>query len=279
MVTVLRRLLPEQPAPTPLPSGRLIRHRKQQMLAWSVIAGFLGAGFIAGLYFGILQANWHVFYLKAWWDGLFSQSWWPVYRHSAFRDIPEPAFATMGVMTLLAKPKYWDRPVSNLRLVTAPVILVLVTFILGIGGTWLLHYGLPVNVRTVLAWHAAGNLILGFIIGRVLHAFWAPVGAALQGNLLDGSAERAARRSLRAHKRRIPLWVRWPLTPPVIREHFSSLFSESLESGKHGAEKKRRPVIRTVLITIMVLAAAAITALGVAGHYWAGTGHVIPWLM
>jgi hypothetical protein len=261
----------KSPKYSALPSGRHIRLRREQMIMWSVIAGFLGAGFIAGLYFGILEVNWHLFWLKPWWDGLFKDGWWPVYRHTAFRDIPEPAFATMGVMTLLAKPKYWGKKVGTVRLVTTPMILILLTFALGIAGTWLLNYGLPHAARTDLAWHSAGNLILGFAIGRVLHFLWAPVGATLQGHLLEGSADKAAA------KHRVPAWVRLPLAPPVIRERFAHLYDRSLKTEGNVYDEDNGTAKRW-LYALMVLVFVVITVIGLLGHYYAGTSHVIPFL-
>lgn len=261
---------PPKPARPQLANGGRVHFRKSQMTLWSVVAGVLGAGFIAGLYFGVLQADWHVFWLKPWWDGLFKAPWWPVYRHTAFRDIPEPAFATMGVLTLLAKEKYWDKRVSNLRLATAPFILIILTFALGIGGTWLLHYGLPASVRSALAWNAAGDLILGFIIGRILHVFWAPVGATLNGRILETQADKAATR------KKVPVWVRLPLVPPVVRERFSVLYGKS---RKVTGDLFRGDKWQRWIIAVIVVVSVLITILGLAGHYWAGTGHTIPWIM
>lgn len=267
-----------------LANGKHVHFRRTQMLLWTAIAAVLGAAFIAGLYFGILEANWHVFDLKPGWDGLFKQAWWPTYRHSAFRDIPEPAFAVMGILTLLAKQKYWDKQVSTLRLVVSPFILILATIALGIGGTWLLHYGLPLHVRNVLANHSAGNLILGFAIGRIMHVFWAPVGATIQGHLLQASVSRAATRQ------QLPVWVRLPIAPPTLRERFSKMYREhqaqtyTLEATSVGAHlvysaDKTPASSRAWLITSMAVVFTLVTLLGLAGHYYAGTGHVIPWLM
>jgi hypothetical protein len=255
-----------------LPGGKRIHFRGTQMLVWGAVAAVLGAGFIAGLYFGILQVNWHAFWLKPWWDNLFHDSWWPVYRHTAFRDIPEPAFATMGVLTLMAKPKYWDRTIGTFRLAATPVLLVILTFALGIGGTWLLNFGLPASWRSDLAWHSAGDLILGVAIGKlVLHPLWAPVGASLQGHLLDGSANRAAAR------RRVPVWVRLPLSPPVIRERFSRLYDTSLSTAG-GLYTADNTTGKRWMMAVMVLVFIVVTAVGLMGHYWAGTGHVISFL-
>ena len=252
----------------PLPDGKYIHLRSGQMLLWGVIAAFAGAGFVAGLYFGILQVNWHLFWLKPWWDGLFRQSWWVVYRHTAFRDIPEPAFATMGVMTLLAKPKYWDKTVGSVRLVTTPVMIVVLTFALGVLGTWLLNFAFG---HPVLQWHSAGNLVLGFVIGHAMRYLWLPVGAAIQGHLLEGSADKAAARD------RVPVWVRWPLSPPVIRERWTRLYLKS-QKVPHNIYDEGSSTARRWLTGLMVLVFVIVTVIGLLGHYYVGTGHAISFL-
>ena len=251
-----------------LPGGHHIHLRREQMLLWSVVAAFVGAGFVAGLYFGILQVNWHVFWLKPWWDNLFHEAWWPVYRHTAFRDIPEPAFATLGVMTLIAKQKYWDKPVGTIRLATTPVLVIILTFALGIAGTWLLNFAFG---HPVLQWHSAGNLILGFAIGRLMHVLWAPVGATIQGRLMEGSADKAAARH------RVPLWVRYPLAPPVMRERFAHLYAKTIQV-KGNLYDEGNAALRRWLIAVMVLVFIVVTVIGLLGHYYAGTGHSIVFL-
>jgi hypothetical protein len=244
-----------------------IHARTLQMLYWSLITGAVFAAFVAGLYFGILQCNWHVFSLKAWWDGLFHQAWWPTYRHTAFRDIPEPAFAIMGALTALAKPKQWAKRVSTLKLVTAPLVMAVATFALGIAGTWLLNYAFG---HPILASDAAGNLSLGFIIGRILHVYWGPVGATFQGQLLDGPAERAARR------RRLPKWVRRPYAPPQLRERMAVMYLNELSPDVTTPGAPSR--LRRWLLVIGVIMFILIAALGIIGHYWVGTNHTIPYI-
>jgi len=257
-----------------LANGKRIHLRGIQMFYWGTAAGFLGAAFIAGLYFGVLQADWHIFWLKPWWDNLIHDPRWPVYRHTAFRDIPEPAFATMAVMTLIAKEKYWNARVSTLRLVTAPFILILTTFALGIFGTWLLNYGLPEHARSVLAWHSLGDLALGFLIGKVLHQFWSPIGATLQGRILEDDAARAAGRA------QLPFWVRWPLSPPVVRERFSEMYRGYLNQlVTHDTIKVDDEGTPAWIITTMAVIIGLIIALGLAGHYWVGVfHHSIPYI-
>jgi hypothetical protein len=59
-------------------NGKRIEFRWEQMLAWSVAAGIAGACLVAGVYFLVLQVDWHVHIgavkfqvvnLKPWWDG------------------------------------------------------------------------------------------------------------------------------------------------------------------------------------------------------------------
>jgi hypothetical protein len=250
-----------------LPNGRHIKFRLPQTILWSVVAGLLGAGFVAGLYFGILEVNWHIFFLKPDWDGLFKQSWWPVYRHVAFRDIPEPAFATLAVYTLLAKPKYWDKRVATWRLAVTPFAVIILTLALGVAGTYLLYFAPYTHhhdVSSVIAWHSLGNLVLGFIIGHFMRYLWQPVGATFQGRILEGGADRAAARE------HAPLWVKLPLSPPVVRERFTKLYEASKgvagDLYEHNAGRKW-------LIAVMVLVFVVVTVIGLYGHYWVGAGH------
>jgi hypothetical protein len=250
-----------------LPNGRHIHFRLPQTIVWSVLAGLAGAGFIAGLYFGILEVNWHIFWLKPDWDGLFHQAWWATYRHTAFRDIPEPAFATLGVYTLLAKPKYWDKKVANWRLAVTPFAVIILTLALGVLGTWLLYFAPWAHghdFSKVILWHSLGNLVLGFIIGHFMRYLWQPVGATFQGRILERGADRSAAIN------RAPMWVQLPLAPPVIRERFTRLFDAS--KGVQG-DLYEHSRTRAWFIFFAVLVFAVVTVIGLYGHYWVGAGH------
>jgi hypothetical protein len=255
-----------------LPNGHPIKFRPEQAIVWSIVLGFLFAGFAAGLYFGITQVNWHLFWLKPDWDGLFKYPWWETYRHVAFRDIPEPAFATLGVYTILAKPKYWVEKVATWRLALTPLAIIILIFALGVAGTWLLYFAPWTHnhdFSTVVAWHSAGNLVLGFVIGHFMRYLWQPVGATIQGRILEGRADKAA------NLHHVPLWVRFPVAPPAIRERFTGLYEKSLKVT--GNLYDSNPW-RAVMIGAMVLVFVVITALGLLGHYWVGTGHMLSWL-
>jgi hypothetical protein len=293
-------------------TGEFVRFRFGQMLAWSVVAGLIGAAFVSGLYDGVMQINWYVhagpvnvqlFYLKPGWDngafGLVRSGNWDLYRHLAFRDIPAPAFATMAVQTLLSKPKWWDTRVGTVRIVTAPLVIIALTFALGLAGVYLAYFGLP--DLWAHAWSAAGHpgyrvtrlsvlsklsvdqLVIGFIIGRILHRYWAPIGATLQGNALDRSVDRwqdtisRAGMSLddavaynRKGLRILPYWWTLPVSPPVIRERAAIMWRDNDAVVVRGTS--------AWVVTIVGLVALVIVLLGLAGHYWAGTGHTMPYL-
>ena len=288
-------------------TGGYVHGRLVQSLYWSAAAALLGAAFVSGLYDGILQVHWYVhignfhlelFNLKHWWDNLFPYNWWPLYRHAAFRDIAAPAVATMAVKTLLASRKWWGVRVSNVRLLTSPLVVVVLTFGLGVLGVWLTdfafpaawawasselgHPGFKVSAR-FLGKASASQIVLGIVIGQIVHRYWAPVGATLQGGSLDRAVDRAQAIVERAgismtraveidaagwHV--IPAWVRLPLSPPVVRERFAEMWRGNTAVKIRKGHGK--------LIAVMTVFAVLVTLLGLVGHYWAGAGHTVPYL-
>lgn len=253
--------LPAKQEPVLLASGEPIKLRGPQTLIWSVVAAVLGAGFVAGLYFGVFEVNWGVFWLKPSWDGLFKQGWWATYRHTAFRDIPEPAFATMGVKTLLAKRSNWAKRVKLWRLIVTPPLVIMLTLALGVLGTYILNFAFG---HPILQWQNVGDLLLGILVGQVMHYLWGPVGASIQGRILERPVDRAAN----AHY--IPAWIRLPVAPPPIRERFTLMFRKAVTVKGNLYEKN---TLRRWIIGSMVLVFTAFTLLGLYGHYWVGAGH------
>lgn len=288
-------------------SGEEVRFRFAQSLYWSVFTGLVFAQFVFGLYDGILQVHWYIhipgvidqdlFWLKPAWDkdgfGLVHSGNWPLYRHLAFRDVAGPALGTMGIVTLLAKP-YKGKPVSTVRIVTAPLVIIALTFALGILGVYLAFFGLPD------AWHhafgnytlpgtkwlgylSAGNFVIGFVITKVLHRYWAPVGATLQGLGLDRSVGRWQGKVSRAGMSLddaisysnaglhiLPSWQRRPVAPPVLREKWASMW----RANKSVSVGRSRLWVYVVVVVFFVLVAA----LGAVGHYVAGHGVTVPYL-
>jgi hypothetical protein len=295
-------------------SGEPIKARGIQSLSWSIPLGLLAAGTIAGIYDVLWEIHWYVhlggFYwpgwsLKSWWDGGLG-GWirspaWRDYRHAAFRDLLEPAAATMGVKTIFAKRKWWYERVGPVRLLTAPLAVLAIAIGLGLLGTYVLDFGGPA------AWHffaaklghpgytvpgtkwmgrvSLGKLLLGFfVIGLAVHRYWAPVGATLQGTAMDRSVDRAQAKAEKAELsidevvrldkagyRMLPLWVSKPLSPPVLRERFADTWRNNKTVR---AVKGRRWLIVTIIIV-----AAVLTFIGLVGHYWVGVLHHSFWYL
>jgi len=266
----LRKLRKPNDEARTLLSGKEVHLRFIQSAMWSTVAGVLGASFVAGLYYLILQQYWHVpgtahgASLKAWWDG--GMGWihsgnWAVYRHG-IRDLCEPAFAIMAVRTLLASPKHWDDRVGTARLIIAPVVLMAAAVGMAIGGVWLLNFsGMPAF------W--GSQLVLGIVISQVLHRWWAPVGATLQGFVLDRSVDVARGGSLltRPH---VPLWETYPLSPPVMRERFAMKYRNDTTIEARGTHR----LVMTLLVAVLIL----VTVAGVLAKFLIAKGVYVPYM-
>jgi hypothetical protein len=170
----------------------------------------------------------------------------------------------MAVKTLLAKRKYWDVRVSTWRLLTAPPAVLVLTLALSTAGIWVLDFGGPA------AWHALfgtrvvhlgilgkfslGNIVLGVVIGQVLHRFWAPVGATLQGFILERLADRAQSPSVFRSGPRVPFWETYPAAPPVVRERFALVWRRN-ERVIHQVSRSRFTTSRAARVQRAVLTA------------------------
>lgn len=275
-------------------TGQPVKARAFQMRMWSLIIGLLGVGLIAGGYDAILQIHWTFGPLgidwtaKAWWD---AGTWWPRqlghwpdYRHFSFRDMYEPAVATVFVMSLIAGPSYWRHrlPAWNVALRVAGVLLV--GLALGILGVWLRDFELPGAWATATAaagrpgynWDgafywpgrlSAFTLLWGaLVMGTALHWLWGPAGATIQGYWIDRLADRGRERE------RVAWYIRYPATPPTVRERYSQLWLDpSIQIAMPG--KANRWLFGTITLAVVLL-----ILLGLTGKYWAGHGHAVPYL-
>lgn len=218
---------PEIPKRIPV-NGHPIRLRFLQMILWGGIIGTVGTWVIAALYYLVLEANWGAFWLKQGWDNLFPYTWWDPVRHDV-RDVMEGVLATVIVKSLMANwhKKGHARPeVSGLRVAMAPLLLFIVGLPLAFGGGLLLNAvhipaipgaatlaaHEPQWLATFLGQYNWQPLLLGLIIGRVIHPLFAPAGATVQDFLADLGIVRWNRTG------RIPLWVRHDVAPPPLRE-------------------------------------------------------------
>lgn len=289
-------------------NGKRVRFRFGQSAIWGIAFGLMGAALIAGFYDGLWEINWYVhigpvhfeiFYLKNWWDHLIRYPWWTLYRHGAFRDLAEPAIATVGVKTMMAGRKYWDTRIGGWEVAGRGLAVLGLTFALGVVGIWLIDFSLPwawAHVASAvhhpgfkLSAHFLGKLsvpqlLLGLaVIGPVVHRVWAPAGATLQGALMDWAVDRkqaivaatgeTPERAVeidQAGWHIIPAWVRKPLSPPVIRERFAEMWrgNKSVQT-----RKGHRAVIMTLAFFLFL-----VMCLGMAGAHWAALGHTVPYL-
>ena len=266
-----------------LVNGHHIRFRREQMIAWGVIAGLCGAAFVAGGYYLLLEQLWHIHIviahflfihhldfnhgssLKLWWDNLFPYKSWPAYRHG-LRNLGEPAIAFLAVGTLLAPPKYWDVRLPGWQLGARLIALIVVAVAAITGGVWLLtNFSWPV-AHDAFSWQ---YLALGFLISHVLlRPIWRPAGATLNGYALDAMAERAGGKT--------PLWVRKPLAPPVDRERFALMQADP--DNRHSERLEQQSTASLVLVTALFVIITLVTIIGFIAHYWIGTGHTLPYL-
>jgi len=282
-----RRKMP----PIAIDNGRPIRSRAAQMALWTVAAAACGAALVAGLYFNFLEVNWHAFDLKTWWDGgmgVFHSASWVLYRHG-IRDIGEPALATIAVKTLLAKRRTWGKRAGPAGVAIRVALVAAATVGLAAGAIWLIDFGLPQAGWHQPAWMvkvSAEQLILGVVIGQIVHRIWAPAGAAIQGHYIDKAVARSKVTG------RIPAWVRRPVAPPQVRERFVWQRSQRAPAPVISiADAKSRAGRAAVLgppawriraararDAIVAVVAAYLVVTGFIAHYWIGTGHTFPFL-
>lgn len=270
-----------------LVNGHRIRWRSSQSLAWTAVIAVCGGALVAGAYFDLLEVNWHVhighvafqlFWLKHWWDsgmGIVHSPAWVDYRHG-YRDFGEPAVATMAVKSVMAKRHWWGVRASRWRLLTAPIVLLTFAAVLITGAVWVKYDLLP-NPDTMHSSVAAlphllsvaETLGFGFLIGRVLHRFWAPVGATIQGYFTGRAADHARDKGLAA-----PRWVQWPAAPPVVRERIVW----TMTSGQEIRDYAAVPRWARWLIGLAAVVAFYLIVTGLVAHFWIGTGHSFPYL-
>ena len=227
----------------PLVNGHKIHFRRTQQLIWTGLSIALGSGFIAGLYWLLLQQHYPFMpgsgSLKLWWDngmGLIHSGHWDAYRHG-IRDGGEPAAWTLIGATILGKVKTGGRILSLGWLAPAALLLLALIVAGTVGITWLTHFGPLSRVSDVGSWQ---QIILGVALGRVLHLLWNPIGNTVRYHIISRSALAS----------NIPLWVRLPLLPPTWREAWAELKANpSLIRAARQAlqDSKSRHVLRWVI--------------------------------
>ena len=257
-------------------NGHRIRFRLLQQLIWSFAAATAGAYIISALYYLITQVHWTsgghtVLYLKPGWDGLISSAWWPLARHD-LRDVYEGVLATLLVKSLMAnwKRKNLDQ-VGALRLITAPLLIVVTALPIVIVGIWVVNFfgpwvwhhtighkvvhlavHLPSWLDTYLSTWNWQPLLIGVIAGLVVHRLYRPIGNTVQLYFIERAVNRARATGP------IPVWVRYPLTPPVVRERFAWMMENDIPVEKHGAWIKIITPLMTGIFVLLALYGAFI---------------------
>ena len=230
-----RKTVTGKPYKYPLVNGKRIHFRRFQMTLWGAILGVVfGAAFVAGLYWIILQQAYPGgLSLKNWWDGgmgIIHSGNWSLYRHSIRNQI-EPAAGTILVLSFLfgVKANGKQQKVHSIwTLITLGVTLLAVAVAGAVGETWIIYFGIPGRLHHPLEkfQEIALAAILGIILGKALHYIWRPAAATVQYHLLDGPASRG----------KTPLWVRFAMAPPTLRERFADLQEKLADKKVTAAE-------------------------------------------
>jgi hypothetical protein len=252
-------------------NGHRIHLRLIQQLVWSFAAATAGAYVIAALYYLITQVHWAsgghtILYLKPDWDGLIHASWWPVARHD-IRDVYEGALATLFVKSLMAN---WKKAptarVGAFRLITAPVLIIVAALPIVVAGIWVIDFAGPWVWRHSIGHHVLHltvsmpgwlstylstwnwqPVLIGVIAGIFVHRLYRPVGNTVQLYFIEVAVNRARTTG------EVPVWVRHPLTPPVIRERFSWMMDNDVEVAPHGWWiHVVAPVMSVILVVLAV---------------------------
>jgi hypothetical protein len=246
-----------------LPSGHPIHFRKTQKLAWGLMAGVLGVGFIAGLYFLGLQIDWHNVFpfvprgtsAKAWWDngmGFITSPNWKngIWRHGV-RDKAEPeVWAIVGGILLGAS---LSRHVIKLPLLVLGGLLMFAAVIAGaLLITWFINFGPGKHLNNAHNWQ---DFVLGFLIGHAIHYAWMPMANSIRYQLVSFKLHRTTD---------VPVWVRLPLAPPGWRDMWSLLKAEGVGpvslKKKEDKYKQSRYVVPLLVLIFLLIAVVGILA-------------------
>jgi hypothetical protein len=252
-------------------NGHRIHLRFVQQLIWSFAAATAGAYVISAVYYLVTQVHWSsgghtILYLKPQWDQLFNTAWWMVARHD-IRDVYEGALATLFVKSLMAnwKKAHHER-VGAFRLLTAPLLIILVALPIVVAGVWVINFAgpwlwhhtlghrvlhlsvtLPGWLDTYLSTWNWQPLVIGIVAGLVVHRLYRPIGNTIQLFFIEVGVNRARATG------RTPVWVRHPITPPVFRERFAWMMENDVPTERHGAWISVVAPVMTLILVVLAL--------------------------
>lgn len=274
-------------APPVLVLGKPVRHRLLKKIAWTSASIAIGAGFIAGLYWLLLQQHYPFMpgsgSLKAWWDngmGLIHSKGWPRYRHG-IRDGGEPAAWTMVAATILGKvhveprrrprwlltifpflsPDKRQRLLPSWLLLIAPLFLIALIVTGTLAVTWAAQFASLHHVSDALSWQ---QITGGILLGRILHVIWNPIGSTIRYRVISASA---------LSDSGVPLWVRYPLMPVTWQEAWQELRDSYGRSSDH-IEKPH--IADRIVTTVILIIALLVTVVGLLAKFVVAHGTHIP---
>jgi len=203
-------------------TGKPIRFRAFQKLTWRVLALALGVGIVAGLYWYVLQQNYHNILpflpknasLKNWWDdgmgGLIHSPNWSngIWRHGV-RDKAEPEMWAIvgGILFGATLP---GKPLRLIWVGLASIVMLALVIAGALGITWFTAFGPGKHLPDPFS---IQDIILGLLVGQSLHFLWMPVASSIRYHLTRSAGASG----------HTPLWVTLPLAPPGMREGWSEL--------------------------------------------------------
>jgi hypothetical protein len=252
-------------------NGHRIHLRFVQQLIWSFAAATAGAYVISAVYYLVTQVDWSsgghtILYLKPQWDHLLNTAWWTVARHD-IRDVYEGALATLFVKSLMAnwKKAHGER-VGAFRLLTAPLLIILVTLPIVVAGVWVINFAgpwlwhhtlghrvvhlsvtLPAWLDTYLSTWSWQPLVIGIIAGLVVHRLYRPIGNTIQLFFIEVGVNRARATG------KTPVWVRHAITPPVFRERFAWMMENDVPTERHGPWISVVAPVMTLILVVLAL--------------------------
>lgn len=122
-----------------------------------------------------------------------------------------------------------------------------------LGITWFTAFGPGKHLPDPFS---AQDLILGLLVGRVLHYAWLPLASSVRYHLTRNAGKSG----------NIPLWVTLPLAPPAWRESWSALKRDG-KIRLRASKKTDRFRQSRVLVPLGVLAFLVIASTGLLAKY------------
>lgn len=224
-------------------NGHKIHLRMVQQIIWLGILGYIAICVVSALYYGITQVDYgtiagHHIWLKPHWDNLLHNVWWGLWRHG-YRNMMEGVVAVPLAKSLLGSG-WKKRPflrLSTPKLALRMVEILVEGLVLITAGLWVASFGVAMLLHhsTHVAFITPSPriveleyFVIGLVIGQVIHRRWRAAGNTIQLFFVEKGA------SFARNTGRLPVWVRRPLQPPVMRERVAWTVDANVPVHEHG---------------------------------------------